>query len=69
MVQEHLTGTGREHAGIHHEMKPNVTRPQLVVVTVLTVLALVLSVAIPAQFVNLSLSAEDVGGAIMPPAW
>lgn len=55
------------HAGMHHEMKPDVTRPQLAVVTVLTVLALVLGVAIPAMFVNLSLSAEDVGGAIMPP--
>src|SRR5918997_1234498 len=51
----------------HHNMKPNVTRPQLAVVTILTVLALVLGVVIPAQFVNLSLSAEDVGGAIMPP--
>ena len=55
------------HAGMHHEIKPNVTRPQLAVVTILTVLALALSVVIPAQFVNLSLSAEDVGGAIMPP--
>jgi FtsP/CotA-like multicopper oxidase with cupredoxin domain len=51
----------------HHEMTPGVTRPQLAVVTILTVLALALGVAIPAQFVNLSLSAEDVGGAIMPP--
>ena len=55
------------HAGMHHEMKPNVTPPQLAVVTILTVLALALGVAIPAQFVNLSLSARDVGGAIMPP--
>ncbi len=76
-MQEHITETTREnhsmqhdgHAGIHHhhEMKPNVTRPQLAVVTILTVLALALGVVIPAQFVNLSLSAEDVGGAIMPP--
>jgi manganese oxidase len=74
-VQEHQTETRREHgakghdahAGMHHQMKPNVTRPQLAVVTILTVLALALGVAIPAQFVNLSLSAEDVGGAIMPP--
>lgn len=74
-MQEHRTETTREqdamrhdgHAGMHHEMKPNVTRPQLAVVTILTVLALVASVVIPAQFVNLNLSAEDVGGAIMPP--
>ncbi len=74
-MQEHKTEITREnhsmqhdgYAGMHHEMKPNVTRPQLAVVTILTVLALALGVVIPAQFVNLSLSAEDVGGAIMPP--
>lgn len=74
-MQGHSTETTREHgamhhdghAGTHHNMEPNITRPQLAVVTILTVLALVLGVVIPAQFVNLSLSAEDVGGAIMPP--
>jgi len=55
------------HAGMHHEMKPNVTRPQLAVVGLLTVLALVASVLIPAMFVNLTYSAEEVGGAVMPP--
>jgi FtsP/CotA-like multicopper oxidase with cupredoxin domain len=54
------------HASVH-ETGPNVTRPQLAVVGLLTVLALVASVIIPAQFVNLTYSAEDVGGAIMPP--
>ena len=44
-----------------------VTKPQLMVITFLTVLALAASVAIPASFVNLSYSAEDVGGVIMPP--
>jgi hypothetical protein len=55
------------HEGMHHEMKPDVTRPQLAVVGLLTMLALVASVLIPAQFVNLTYSAEEVGGAIMPP--
>jgi manganese oxidase len=55
------------HAGAHHEMKPAVTRPQLAVVGLLTVLALVASVVIPAMFVNLTYSAEEVGGAVMPP--
>ena len=58
------------HAGMHHEMhnmKPNVTRPQLAVVGLLTMLALIASVVIPAMFVNLTYSAEEVGGAIMPP--
>jgi manganese oxidase len=54
-------------ARMHHEMKPNVTRPQLAVVGLLTVLALIASVVIPAMFVNLTYSAEEVGGAIMPP--
>ncbi len=58
------------HAGMHHdmhEMEPDVTRPQLAVVGLLTVLALIASVLIPAMFVNLTYSAEEVGGAIMPP--
>jgi FtsP/CotA-like multicopper oxidase with cupredoxin domain len=59
--------TMRRHASMHHEMKPNVTRPQLAVVGLLTVLALAASVVIPAMFVNLTYSAEEVGGAIMPP--
>ena len=50
-----------------HQMKPNVTRPQLAVVGLLTTLALIASVVIPAMFVNLTYSAEEVGGAIMPP--
>jgi FtsP/CotA-like multicopper oxidase with cupredoxin domain len=54
-------------AGMHHEMRPNVTRPQLAVVGLLTTLALIASVVIPAMFVNLTYSAEEVGGAIMPP--
>lgn len=50
-----------------HDMKPDVTRPQLAVVGLLTVLALIASVIIPAMFVNLGYSAEEVGGAVMPP--
>ncbi|HSE69452.1 MAG TPA: copper oxidase [Nocardioidaceae bacterium] len=53
----------------HHHAHPasDVTRPQLAVMTLLTVLALTLAVALPATRVNLGLSAEDVGGAVMPP--
>jgi manganese oxidase len=54
-------------AGMRHEMRPNVTRPQLAVVGLLTTLVLIASVVIPAMFVNLTYSAEEVGGAIMPP--
>ena len=63
----HADHTETGHAGMHHDMEPDVTRPQLVVVGLLTVLALIASVVIPAQFVNLTYSAEEVGGAIMPP--
>ena len=44
-----------------------VTRPQLVTVTVFTLLMLVAGMALPSAFVNLRLSAHDVRGAIMPP--
>jgi manganese oxidase len=62
-------GTPATHGahGSHHDMKPDVTRPQLAVVGLLTILALAAGVVIPAQFVNLTYSAEDVGGTIMPP--
>jgi FtsP/CotA-like multicopper oxidase with cupredoxin domain len=43
------------------------TRAQLVSVGVLSVLALVAGVLVPANLVNLGLSAEDVGESIMPP--
>ena len=44
-----------------------VTRPQLVVVSALSVLVLVVGVVVPANIVNLSLSAEDTGEVLMPP--
>jgi hypothetical protein len=57
-----------DHPPAHdHHMAPVVTRPQLVVVTILTVLALALGIALPASQVNLGLSGHDVGGLVMPP--
>ena len=55
------------HPPAHQHGSRNVTGPQLASVALLTVLALVISIALPATRVNLGLSAEDVGGAIMPP--
>ena len=55
------TGTDHGHMGA------DVTRPQLASVTMVTLLILAASILLPAQKVNLGLSAEDVGGAIMPP--
>ena len=47
--------------------KPDATRPQLAAVGQLTVVALLAGTLLPAQKVNLGLSANDVRGAIMPP--
>lgn len=50
-----------------HQMDSDVTRPQLTVVTVLSVLVLVASLLWSAGYANLSIGAHDVEGAIMPP--
>jgi FtsP/CotA-like multicopper oxidase with cupredoxin domain len=59
---------GTEHGGstdIPPALRP--TRPQLVTVSIASVLALVIGILYPAYRVNLGLSAEDVGGVVMPP--
>ena len=48
-------------------MQSVVTAPQLTAVAGVSLLALVLGMVAPANWVNLRLSARDVGGAIMPP--
>jgi len=48
-------------------MTSDITRPQLVAVTLFTALMLLFGMSFPAAFYNLNLSAEEVGGAIMPP--
>jgi len=53
------------HGG--HGMQPDVTRPQLASVTLSTALMLAAGMTMPSLFVNMRLSARDVGGAIMPP--
>src|SRR6266536_1943115 len=49
------------------DMQADVTRPQLVTITLFTLLMLAAGMTLPAAFVNLRLSAHDVRGAIMPP--
>lgn len=61
----HGGGASAEHGG--HQMQPNVTRPQLAAVTMVTGLMLIAGMTFPALSVNMRLSARDVGGAIMPP--
>lgn len=68
-------GTHHQHPehGQHDQHKQHakpaqgVTRPQLMAMSGASVLALSLGMIAPANWVNLGLSARDVGGAIMPP--
>jgi FtsP/CotA-like multicopper oxidase with cupredoxin domain len=60
----------REHAhqsAIGHSMQPDITRPQLMAVGMISALMLAAGMILPALSVNMRLSARDVGGAIMPP--
>ena len=62
-----------DHAAMGHDghamaaMPSRVTRPQLLAVTALTVLALAAAAVVSAARYNLTLSAHDVGGLVMPP--
>jgi FtsP/CotA-like multicopper oxidase with cupredoxin domain len=57
----------RHDASGSHSMQPHVTRPQLAAVAMTTTLLLIGGMSLPALFVNMRLSARDVGGTIMPP--
>jgi manganese oxidase len=71
-VRDKQHANHEEHAE-HEEAAPKkpkmplVTRPQIAAVTVVTVLALFAAPLWAASKTNLSLSAEDVGGVVMPP--
>ncbi len=58
---KHVTGHGS------HKMKSDATVPQLAAVASVTTLMLLAGLIVPGFYVNLSLSAHDVGGYIMPP--
>jgi FtsP/CotA-like multicopper oxidase with cupredoxin domain len=57
--------SAKEHAG--HDMGSDATVPQLVALGGVSALALLIGLVAPANWVNLNLSADDVGGLIMPP--
>jgi len=66
-TREHDAATEHNaHAG-HGTAASGPTRPQLAVVTILTLVTLAGAVILPAQRVNIGLSAQDVGGVVMPP--
>jgi FtsP/CotA-like multicopper oxidase with cupredoxin domain len=51
----------------HHDMKSDATLPQLVALGGVSLLALAIGMLAPANWINMRLSAHDVGGMIMPP--
>lgn len=53
------------HSG--HQMKSPATRPQIAAFGLVSVFALVTGMLAPWNWINMRLSARDVGGAIMPP--
>lgn len=69
MTQRHHPHVGHHAAAGHggHDMKSDATRPQLAAVGGVSAIALAIGTAAPANWVNLTLSAHDVGNLIMPP--
>ena len=61
----HPVGSSKSAGG--SPMQADVTGPQLVTVTVFTLLMLLAGMTLPAAFFNLRLTAEEIGGSIMPP--
>src|SRR6266850_5958952 len=57
----------QSHGHSKHRMKSDATVPQLAAVASLTTLMLLAGLIVPGFYVNLSLSAHDVGEYIMPP--
>src|SRR3954453_6186750 len=64
-VQHSGMNPGMDHGAMSPAMA--VTRTQLAGVTLVSVLALVAAMIFAASYTNLTLSARDVGGAVMPP--
>jgi len=66
----HGTGHALDAAEEHprrHEIESEITAPQLTAMAGVTALMLLAGLVVPGFHVNLSLSAHDVGGRIMPP--
>src|SRR5258707_1056225 len=73
LMTERSEGTKLAHHAVHesrtsrpHHARSDVTRPQLAAAGGVSLLALLVGMVAPANWVNLSLSARDVGGVIMP---
>ena len=66
MRHDSPTDRGAAHGGMMH-MERKATGPQIAVVALLTNLALLGAFLFSASYANLTLSAHDVGGRVMPP--
>lgn len=64
---EHHQQPTSGHGGHQMSMHSDVTKPQIAVVAVVTTLALVAAILWCASYANLSIGADDVDGAVMPP--
>jgi FtsP/CotA-like multicopper oxidase with cupredoxin domain len=60
-------GTPESHEAGGHTMKTTATRPQILALSGVSLVALAIGMAAPANWLNMQLSARDVGGTIMPP--
>jgi hypothetical protein len=60
-------GGGQHASGGHHDMESDATPAQRTALAGVSFLMLVVGMVAPANWVNLRLSAREVGGAIMPP--
>jgi manganese oxidase len=64
---DHHQAAQSGHSGHQMSLHTDVTKPQIAVVAVLTTLALVAAIIWCASYANLSIGADDVDGAVMPP--
>ena len=65
--EHHVDGGGAHSSGAQHDMGSDATPTQRAALAGVSLFMLVLGIVAPANWVNLRLSAHDVGGAIMPP--
>jgi hypothetical protein len=64
---EHPMDSGRHSSGGQHSMESDATPAQRIALAGVSFLLLIAGIVAPGNWVNLRLSARDVGGAIMPP--
>src|SRR5439155_14647219 len=66
-MHEHRSDRMQHSSGGHHGMETDATPAQRTALAGVSLLMLIAGMIAPANWVNLRLSAHDVGGAIMPP--